>query len=71
MLVCVNRFQYILGAATSPAVKVDEEPLTYLNQGITVHLEVSRCDSIRLDCPDLSGFLLFFLNPVQCVRGLL
>lgn len=27
------RYQYILGAATSPAVKVNEETLTYLNQG--------------------------------------
>ena len=26
-------FQYILGAATSPAVKLNEETLTYLNQG--------------------------------------
>ena len=37
-LICVYvyfscRFQYILGAATSPAVKVNEETLTYLNQG--------------------------------------
>ncbi|CAL1537826.1 unnamed protein product [Lymnaea stagnalis] len=28
-----NGFQYILGAATSPAVKLNEETLTYLNQG--------------------------------------
>jgi len=34
MLWCVCcSYQYILGAATSPAVKVNEETLTYLNQG--------------------------------------
>lgn len=27
------RFQYILSAATSPATKLNEETLTYLNQG--------------------------------------
>lgn len=27
-------FQYVLGAATSPAVKQQEEALTYLNQGM-------------------------------------
>ncbi len=31
-LVCC-RFQYILNAATSPATKMNEETLTYLNQG--------------------------------------
>lgn len=37
-----SRFQYILGAATSPAVKVDEEPLTYLNQGQSYELKLKR-----------------------------
>lgn len=28
----MNRFQYVLGAATSIATKMNEESLTYLNQ---------------------------------------
>jgi len=32
------RFQYILNAATSPATRMSEETLTYLNQGI-IHCE--------------------------------
>lgn len=31
-------FQYVLCAATSPAVKLHDETLTYLNQGLFIHL---------------------------------
>lgn len=37
-----SRFQYVLNAATSPAIKVDEEPLTYLNQGQSYELKLKR-----------------------------
>jgi len=30
------RFQYILNAATSPATRMSEETLTYLNQGSAI-----------------------------------
>lgn len=42
-------FQYILCAATSPAVKQQEEALTYLNQG-------TYTVSLRDDCTDRSSF---------------
>ena len=34
--------QYVLCAATSPAVKLHEETLTYLNQGRGLHRVVTR-----------------------------
>ncbi|XP_060594469.1 transcription factor CP2-like [Ruditapes philippinarum] len=37
-----NGFQYILGAATSPAVKVNEETLTYLNQGQSYEIKLKK-----------------------------
>ncbi|XP_076456307.1 transcription factor CP2-like isoform X2 [Babylonia areolata] len=37
-----NGFQYILGAATSPAVKMNEETLTYLNQGQSYEIKVKK-----------------------------
>ncbi|RXG58413.1 Upstream-binding protein 1 [Armadillidium vulgare] len=41
-----NRFQYILGAATSVAVKVNEESLTYLNQGQSYEIKVKKLGDI-------------------------
>ncbi|XP_063888413.1 transcription factor CP2-like isoform X1 [Scylla paramamosain] len=37
-----NRFQYILGAATSVATKVSEESLSYLNQGQPYEVKVKK-----------------------------
>ncbi|KAK4312309.1 hypothetical protein Pmani_016238 [Petrolisthes manimaculis] len=37
-----NRFQYILGAATSVATKVSEESLSYLNQGQSYEIKVKK-----------------------------
>ncbi|XP_076043284.1 transcription factor CP2 like gemini isoform X3 [Oratosquilla oratoria] len=37
-----SRFQYILGAATSIATKVNEESLTYLNQGQSYEIKVKK-----------------------------
>ncbi|KAG7167947.1 Alpha-globin transcription factor CP2-like [Homarus americanus] len=37
-----NRFQYILGAATSIATKVNEESLSYLNQGQSYEIKVKK-----------------------------
>lgn len=37
-----NRFQYILGAATSVATKVNEESLSYLNQGQPYEVKVKK-----------------------------
>ena len=37
-----NKFQYVLMANTSPAVKVNEDTLTYLNQGQSYELKFNR-----------------------------
>nr|XP_053635609.1 upstream-binding protein 1-like [Cherax quadricarinatus] len=37
-----SRFQYILGAATSVATKVNEESLSYLNQGQSYEIKVKK-----------------------------
>ncbi|XP_057328199.1 transcription factor CP2 isoform X2 [Microplitis mediator] len=37
-----NRFQYVLGAATSMAIKLTEETLTYLNQGQPYELKLKK-----------------------------
>lgn len=39
-----NKFQFALIAATSPAIKVNEETLTYLNQGQNYELRLSYID---------------------------
>ena len=44
-------FQYILGASTSPAVKLNEETLTYLNQGQPYELKIKKLG----DLSDLQG----------------
>ena len=49
MMCCVFRFQYILGAATSPAVKMNEETLTYLNQGQCQRLNTFYCSSYTVE----------------------
>ena len=41
------RFQYILNAATSPATRMSEETLTYLNQGIAVAF-FSTCSMLNV-----------------------
>lgn len=38
----ICRFQYILGAATSVATKVNEESLSYLNQGQSYEIKVKK-----------------------------
>lgn len=40
----INKFQYILMAPTSPAVKINEDTLTYLNQGQNYELRLTRSD---------------------------
>ncbi|XP_078072691.1 upstream-binding protein 1-like isoform X1 [Mustelus asterias] len=47
-------FQYVLYAATSPAVKLHDETLTYLNQGQSY--EVRMLDNRKIgDLPEISG----------------
>ena len=41
----VNKFQYILMAPTSPAVKTNEDTLTYLNQGQNYELKLGLLNS--------------------------
>ena len=41
----MNKFQYVLMAPTSPAVKVNEDTLTYLNQGQNYELKLTRLPS--------------------------
>ncbi|XP_055998513.1 transcription factor CP2-like isoform X2 [Ostrea edulis] len=52
-----NGFQYILGAATSPAVKLNEETLTYLNQGQSYEIKLKKLG-------DLSDFQDKFLRSI-------
>ena len=40
----MNKFQFILMAPTSPGVKLNEDTLTYLNQGQNYELKLSRID---------------------------
>ncbi|CAG5116639.1 unnamed protein product, partial [Candidula unifasciata] len=49
-----NGFQYILGAATSPAVKMNEETLTYLNQGQSYEIKLKKLG----DLSELQGKFL-------------
>ena len=44
--VVVDSFQCILNAATSPATKVNEETLTYLNQGKSYELRLKKLGDI-------------------------
>lgn len=46
---CEPRFQYVLAAATSIATKVNEESLTYLNQGQPYEIKMKKLG-------DLSSF---------------
>nr|KAG5707063.1 hypothetical protein BaRGS_011774 [Batillaria attramentaria] len=55
------RFQYILGAATSPAVKMNEETLTYLNQGQSYEIKVKKLG----DLSDFQGKCLRSVVKVQ------
>ncbi|XP_071156951.1 transcription factor CP2-like isoform X2 [Mytilus edulis] len=50
-------FQYILGAATSPAVKLNEETLTYLNQGQSYEVKMKKLG-------DLSDFQGKYLKSI-------
>ncbi|KAK7497589.1 hypothetical protein BaRGS_00011229 [Batillaria attramentaria] len=56
-----NGFQYILGAATSPAVKMNEETLTYLNQGQSYEIKVKKLG----DLSDFQGKCLRSVVKVQ------
>ncbi|XP_076437440.1 transcription factor CP2-like isoform X2 [Babylonia areolata] len=56
-----NGFQYILGAATSPAVKMNEETLTYLNQGQSYEIKVKKLG----DLSEFQGKCLRSLVRVQ------
>lgn len=50
-------FQYVLCAATSPAVKLHDETLTYLNQGQSY--EIRMLDNRKLgELPEISGKLV-------------
>jgi len=48
-------FQYILNAATSPATRMSEETLTYLNQGIL------SCNSLLMLCSFCSHLMTLCL----------
>lgn len=50
-------FQYVLCAATSPAVKLHDETLTYLNQGQSY--EIRMLDNRKLgELPEINGKLV-------------
>lgn len=49
-----TQFQYVLGAATSPATKMNEETLTYLNQGQSYEIKLKKLG----DLSDFQGKLL-------------
>ncbi|XP_048416259.2 transcription factor CP2-like isoform X3 [Stegostoma tigrinum] len=55
-------FQYVLGAATSPAVKLHEETLTYLNQGQSYEIRMMCNQNIR-GLLELNGKML----KVHCI----
>lgn len=44
----LNKYQYILMAPTSPAVKTNEDTLTYLNQGQNYELRLSLTDGVQI-----------------------
>jgi hypothetical protein len=44
-----SKFQYVLLAPTSPAVKTNEDTLTYLNQGQNYELRLSFTDSVSMN----------------------
>eukprot|EP00061_Rhincodon_typus_P011193 g36035.t1 len=50
-------FQYVLGAATSPAVKLHEETLTYLNQGQSYEIRM-MCNQNMRGLLELNGKML-------------
>ena len=50
-------FQYVMCTATSPAIKLHDETLTYLNQGET-HNTVPACQGLGCTSPGLSFCLL-------------
>jgi hypothetical protein len=44
----LNKYQYILMAPTSPAVKTNEDTLTYLNQGQNYELRLSLTEGVQI-----------------------
>ena len=44
----INKFSYVLMAPTSPAVKLNEESLTYLNQGQNYELRIRQVNTTKL-----------------------
>lgn len=48
MILHVNRFQYILAAATSIATKNNEDTLTYLNQGQSYEIKLKKIGDLSL-----------------------
>ncbi|XP_074652120.1 transcription factor CP2-like isoform X2 [Tubulanus polymorphus] len=44
-----SRFQYIMSAATSPATKMNEETITYLNQGQSYEVKIKKLGDLS-DC---------------------
>ena len=40
--ICAGSFQYVLAAATSIATKLNEETLTYLNQGQSYEIKLKK-----------------------------
>ena len=45
-----SRFQYVLAAATSIATKVNDDTLTYLNQGQSYEIKLKKLDILRPNC---------------------
>ncbi|KAM9601242.1 upstream-binding protein 1 isoform 1-T1 [Trichechus inunguis] len=62
-------FQYVMCAATSPAVKLHDETLTYLNQGQSY--EIRMLDNRKMgDMPEISGKLVKQLPSEVNVKAL-
>ncbi|RMZ98742.1 transcription factor CP2 1 [Brachionus plicatilis] len=48
-MLSMNKFQFVLMAPTSPAVKVNEDTLTYLNQGQNYELKLSNNEAPQMN----------------------
>lgn len=60
LLFFFRRFQYVLAAATSIATKINEETLTYLNQGQSYEIKLKKLG-------DLSAYRGKILKVIRCL----
>ena len=66
-----SRFQYVLAAATSIATKVNEESLTYLNQGQPYEIKMKKLGDLsnfRGKLLRVRIFRFFFLRQIYAKR---